>query len=435
METTGPWMIFSDAAGFWLVNHQGDDVGFMPVSMEYMTTAWKVAPHGGLVAMIQGEQITAKFLKLLSIPSYDIPLTIDLLDYKGTELTFNNEQDARDFVEDRYFAVGQPRWSSNGGKLAFVSSHMGPSPDVYVYDVISNEVTRLTSGPAHAVSIHWSPDDKYIYHAGVEKLWMGYSGSGYSGWTFYSAKADDSGVTTVYQSKVDHGLENILGWYSDHEVLMDSGFWFCGRFDLRKVDIETGKRVSIWPDQYDYIAYNPTGQTALVWVSPDAFSGEDCGPSKGSGLYLVSIPNGRREKLVEFDDAHLISGIEWDERASKFIVDINTIWAMVNMEGIIEMLDEQPIFSPDGKMTALLGHKGKTLRVLDRDGNAIEVEMARTVQHPTWGPDSLRLFFFAESDTKKKYQLYLAEWPDFRPVLITEEPFNRRVGTPTWVMP
>ena len=435
MEEPGPWLIFADAAGFWLISQNGDEIGFMPVSWEYMTTQWEVSSRGGLLAMVQGEQISAKFMKVLSLPTYTFPLTVDLLGFEGDELSFDSEQDTRDFIEDRYFAVGQPVWSSDGSKLAFVSSHLGPSPDVYVYDIPSNEVARLTSGPAHAVDLYWSPDDKYIYHAGAEKLWMGYSGSGYSGWTFYAAKADGSGVTTVYKSEVDQGHENIVGWYSDNEVLMDSGYWFCGKFDLRIVDIESGTRVSIWPDQYDQIAYNPVGKTALVWVSPEAFSGEDCGPTEESGLFLVSIPDGQREKLTGFDDNYLVLDMEWNEKVSRFILDLYTIWGMVRTAGDVEILDEKPVFSPDGVMTALLGYKGKSLHVLDQAGNTIEIETAGTVMHPTWSLDGTRLFFFAETETTGKYYLYLAQAPDFMPVLISEELFDRRIGAAEWVMP
>jgi hypothetical protein len=435
MQTAGPWMILTDSLGFWLVNQQGDEVGFMPEFWEYMMNQWAVAPHGELVAFVQGEQITTKLLKVLSIQDYTLLQTIDLLGYEGKELTFSNEQDANDFIEDRYFAVGQPVWSSDGSKLAFVGSQEGPSPDVYIYDVEANEVTRLTSGPAHAVDLNWSPDDKYIFHAGAEKLWIGYSGSGYSGWTFYSARADGSSVITVYQSEIDQGHENIVAWYSNNQVLMDSGYWFCGRFDLRLVDIESGERATIWPGQYDQIAYDPVSRTALLWVSPQAFDTDECGPAGEPGLYLVSIPNGQWEKVAGFDDSYLIFSIAWDQQASKFILDMDTVWALVSPEGKVEILEGQPITSPDGKSTALLGYKGESLSVLDRNGNSIEIEMAGAVQYPTWSLDSSRLFFFEESDTGKNYNLYMAQAPDFTPVLIVEETFGRYIGTPTWVVP
>jgi hypothetical protein len=436
METAGPWMVFTDSLGLWLVNQPGDEVGFMPEFWEYAMTQWAVAPRGGLVAYVQGEQFSTKILKVLSIQDYTLLQTIDLLGYEGKELTFKNEQDARDFADDRYFAVGQPVWSSDGSKLAFVGSQEGPSPDVYVYDVGANAVTRLTSGPAHAVDLHWSPDDKYIFHAGAEKLWVGYSGSGYSGWTFYSARADGSGVITVFTSDLEGPVDQfVVGWYSDTQVLIDSGFWFCGNFDLRLVDIESGERSTIWSGQYDQIAYDPVIKTALIWVSPQVFDTDECGPAGEPGLYLISVPDGRREKVAGFDDSSLVDAMTWDERASKFVLDMNRVWALVSPEGNVEVLDGQPITSPDGKSTALLGYKGESLRVLDGDGNSIEVETAGTVQYPTWSLDSLRLFFITESDDGQGDGLYMAQAPDFTPVLIVEESFGHYISAPTWAMP
>jgi hypothetical protein len=72
---------------------------------------------------------------------------------------------------------------------------------------------------------------------------------------------------------------------------------------------------------------------------------------------------------------------------------------------------------------------------LDEDRNSIEIEMAGTFQHPTWSLDGQRLFFFAKNESTQMYSLYMGDAPDFTPVLIAENVFERKIGIPTWVMP
>jgi dipeptidyl aminopeptidase/acylaminoacyl peptidase len=438
MQTTGPWLIFANDDGFWLVNHQGDEVVFLPEFQEYWVDEWAVSPQGGLVAFLLDESTSAMYLKVLSIQDYTLLQTIDLLSFEEEEPTFSYEEDALNIDYNKLAALGSPTWSSDGSKLAFVGSHEGPTPDVYVYDLQTNEVSRLTSGPTYAVSLNWSPDDKYIYHAGVTGMHEGSSGRGYSGWTFYAARADGSGIITVFKSGIEgRGDEDVIAWYSDNQVLMDSGYWFCGKFDLRLMDIESGKRVSIWPDQYDEIGYNPEDKTALVWVSPDAFSSEYCGPTQESGLFLVSIPDGKKKKVEGFKEEYIIDRIDWNEAVSKYILNMYTISGMLTNDGKLENISKRkPIISPDGTMTAWIGFRGESLRISDQDGTSIEIEVPEHVEHPSWSPDGLRLFFFMENESHDFYDLYMAEAPDFEPVLVAENVYEWSPdGTPTWVMP
>jgi len=435
METPGPWLMFPSYEGFWLVSKEGDRVRLMQTSINDYLERWEMAPQGGLVARVWHDynDRSLKFLEVISIQSYEHPLILNLLDYDGEGLNFASERDEEEFMVDRYYAVGELSWSSDGSKMAFVSSHQGPSPDVYVYDVLSREVTRLTDGPSHSVNLHWSPDDHYIFHAGVEKMWKEYSGSGYTGWTFYAAKADDSGVTAVFSSDVYQGHVYSIGWFSDHEVLMESGYWFCGSFDLKLVDINNGKQISIWPNQYYHSAYDPVEKVALIWVSPDAFISEECGTVGESGLYLVSIPDGHQEKVMDFEDLNSISSIEWNEEASKFVIDLRNLWAVVDNKGEVEYLEEEPIFSTDGKIKALLGNNGESLQVVDQEGNIFEVSTGNTILSPIWSPDGSRLFFFEESVTGES-SLFMVKAPGYERVLIIED-FPANSYDPRWVLP
>jgi Tol biopolymer transport system component len=437
MDGPGPWLVFHTYFGMWVVDPDGGEAGFMPLVEEDGIITVFPSPQSGLLAIIKSHPYELNVqVEVIFIKDFRLFLDLDLLDYDGEALSFDNEFEAETFEWDRIFAVGKPpMWSSEGDKLAFVGSHLGPSPDVYVYDVLTGEVKRLTSGPAHATNLYWSPDDEYIFHAGVKKMYIGASGGGDSGWTFYSAKADGSGVITVFEGMEDQGYENVVGWFSDRKVLMDSGYWHCGRFDFRMVDIESGARVSIWPDQYDHIAYDSIDKVALIWVMPEPVTGEDCGSKGESGLFLVSVPDGSREKVVGIEVVDIISSLKWSEESQNFIVDLYGSWALVNPEGEVELLDGKPVFSPDGEMTALLSADKKDLNVVDKSGRTIEVVADGDILYPTWSPDGASLFFFERSSGGDFYDLYKATGPDFEPVLILEEVLDRHSDAPVWLIP
>jgi Tol biopolymer transport system component len=59
---------------------------------------------------------------------------------------------------------GTPRWSPDGRELAFDAAPEGQT-DIYVVEVHSRAVRRLTAGPAHDAVPSWSRDGRYVYFA------------------------------------------------------------------------------------------------------------------------------------------------------------------------------------------------------------------------------------------------------------------------------
>jgi Tol biopolymer transport system component/DNA-binding SARP family transcriptional activator len=73
----------------------------------------------------------------------------------------------------RNATISEPRWSPDGGRLAFVAARQGGA-DVYVVDRAGG-LLRLTSDDAEDASPVWSPDGRHVYFAsrrsGAWRIW------------------------------------------------------------------------------------------------------------------------------------------------------------------------------------------------------------------------------------------------------------------------
>ena len=442
LESQGPWMMLESGAAFWFVSVSGDELGFFPVPPPFSYGTALPAPRGALLGLVlsdYGEKI--KVLQVYSLTENKVLYEQDLLDYTGGGLSFDNDQDARDFEADREAAVGQMAWSSDGAQLAFISSHAGPSPDLYVLDVNSWEVRRLTSGPSHAVGLNWSPDNADIFHAGVDKMYVGYSGAGYQGWVFYAAAADGSEVITTGEGMGDMGGETTVGWYSPQQALMVSDFWWCGMFDMRMVNIKTGEKSVIWKSQFDDFAYAPAAKKMLVWSSAGETQGKECGSKYGSGLYMLDLPSGDPEKLMDFPEETIVE-VTYSEAGNLFKVKsvlpkMPPEWMTVDMDGRVENYDGEPFFSPDGGSYALLDPSQTNLQVFLANGSAYVVVQGGEVLFPEWVPDGSGLFYFLrEIGADGRFDLYF--WtpsPESQANPVYSDFFGKYDAQPIWVFP
>ncbi len=62
-----------------------------------------------------------------------------------------------------HWCLGEPHWSPDGTRVAFVVDTGSGRHDVYLLDVRTGEVEPLTSTPHLEYAPHWSPDGEWIY--------------------------------------------------------------------------------------------------------------------------------------------------------------------------------------------------------------------------------------------------------------------------------
>jgi len=132
-------------------------------------------------------------------------------------------------------------WSPDGKYLAFAGQMDGFSSDLYVYEVGTKSIRRLSSGDQELQWINWSPDGKWIVHSGVYGVGAGMT------FDIYVASLDGSSVPHISTSVLYDGIED---WLNDHQYFENDGDNGPGEYGLRLVDIETGGITKIWDGSF-----------------------------------------------------------------------------------------------------------------------------------------------------------------------------------------
>ena len=148
-----------------------------------------------------------------------------------------------------------PAWSPDGSMLAFVSDRVGGS-QIWVAPVSNGMCTgppkQITSGDLNANAPSWSPDGKLIAFLGVREdkseIWV--------------MRSDG----TRPPQQVTKGADALrVRWDGPTGMLIVSGTWNKGEYELRKVSIADGRTTVFSPP----IRFGPETLGALFDVSKD----------------------------------------------------------------------------------------------------------------------------------------------------------------------
>ncbi|HEC22208.1 MAG TPA: hypothetical protein ENI95_04755, partial [Chloroflexi bacterium] len=290
----------------------------------------------------------------------------------------------------------------------------GPTSDLYVYSLVDGTITRLTDGPSQAIRPVWSPDGQYIVHAGVSTLG---TGAGYGMEGVWAARADDSGVLTLYDPTEGgrmSGDEVIVGWADPQTFIVYTWDPMCGGRELRTYNIPTGEITMLWEGYFDRIAVEPEGGTALLTVSTYI---AECTPGITPGAYLIP-PDGTPQQVTSGAPGLL----RWEPAVEGFVIDTPAGPRVVSLDGEVS-IPPAPAYplavSPDGRWWAWSsGDPGSAERMLwigtTEPGAELRQVFDEWVFYATWSPDGRSLFFFSDD------RLYVAHAPDYGPLLIGE---------------
>ncbi|MCD6285653.1 MAG: PD40 domain-containing protein [Anaerolineae bacterium] len=300
LSVSGPWALILNQEGIWAVNEDGsglthltqDVVPHRTVSVSGRWIAYVTDGEAGFALDSRG----GLTLKVLSLPEGTAHTVTEL---QIPNVTGDSSEDLQFSAEQVYRAVvfegGGLAWSPDGSTLAFVSGHDGISADLYVVSRDLREITRLTDGPSQAYQISWSPDSRYIFHTGASNFG---TGAGYMMVGVWVARADGTGVRSLYEPDPRTGAEVLVDWVAVDTALVHSWRPDCGGRNLITVNVASGEIQVVWPDYFNQVAYNP--DTGAILIDAQDIG---CNPEGASGLYLME-PGSTELQQVSDEEYH-----------------------------------------------------------------------------------------------------------------------------------
>ena len=133
--------------------------------------------------------------------------------------------------------IMQSAWSPDSRYLAFAGQMDGLSSDLYLYDTVANTIERLSSGPQEVQWVSWSPDGKWVLDGSAYAVGEGMQ------YNIYATSVD--GATIKQLSRGTPQVVTSTDWLDDHRYFDSNGANGPGSYDLKLVDVNTGKTAEI----------------------------------------------------------------------------------------------------------------------------------------------------------------------------------------------
>ena len=429
LSVDGPWLLLGGKDGLWAVNDDGSGMTHIvnrsdrgPSDRNYRV---EPSPGGGLAAVIEIESrngLAPPILHLLFVPG---GLLSQLAQLHPDEVT----QDGFPISIDRWAATGvwnEVAFSPDGLYLAFNAVIDGQSGDLYLFELETSALTRLTDGPTESVLPYWSPDGAYIVHGAAELLNYNASGSGYDYTGVWSAAADGSSIDLLFESDIN-GFERVVGWLDDATVLMDSDTPFnpfCSYHDLRAVNVRTGETETLLAGGYSARAFDSETGTLSFSILRDP----PCNDLFSSGIYVMDLAARTAPFQVVEDD---VFQIFWSPAGELFLAEAEFgVLAVARSGQFIDLVNPEgtlgrPLIAPGSRRLAW-NHEGVWIGTLQDNIDQLPTQIhPERVQKLTWSPNGEHLFLIEHE------MIYVAAAPDFVPILVG----SVSVGDPVWVLP
>ena len=420
LAANGPWGVVKTANGIWAFNADGENLRQM--TQDKIIGDLAISPSGGKVAYLadtnpDDPNLEKISLRLLSLPDGTIQTISDVMPSLASMVIPTPESASGSPTPDlgvvrgnTYSALSGGDWSPDGQGLAFVSGHDGLFTNVYVYDLRTGKITRMTDRPHYEYMVKWSPTGEYIFFAEVYNFGAGAGVSGGSAWVMRADRPESAPVWGIPASDITPGV-GIINWISPDTLLLEFTEQPCGIDQLSHVDVVTGKTQTLWQaaeggDCVEHIMLDP--------VSGEMLLNQPIINQPLTELHIVLFAsNGVKLKDVNTGDlrTYLLRG--------SYPVNLNLVGSAAAVSASLpETLI--PIQSPDGNLWAWLPWptwpltKGDGLWIGNAGQPPRQISSA-TVESFSWSPDGKTIFFYASGS------LYIARWPGFKPEVLDAE--------------
>jgi Tol biopolymer transport system component len=287
-------------------------------------------------------------------------------------------------------------WSPDGNTLAFAGQMDGLSSDLYIYDMISQTIKRLSSGPEEVQNIAWSPDSQWILS------WSSYAvGEGMT-YSLYATSLDGSVINTLPVSSCD-----TTKWLDNQTCFSSEDGNGVGLHNLRLLNIATGGIVTIWDGEFGSFAVSADHEWVALFSQYSMKylqTGND--PDFVPGLYLVNLKSLEQRRVDVPDPSHVYEAIQ-------SIDSVNYLFALIDAtEKSLYYLSVDGRLVPTGIRAETLSVApnqqymlavGDKFHIMKTDGTSVrEINLPASVigEFPVsiiWRPDLSGLFFINTS--------------------------------------
>lgn len=249
--------------------------------------------------------------------------------------------------------IGTIKWHPNGKELVFAAQIEGYSSDIYIYNVESKTLYRLTKEEENIHQINLSPDGKRILYT------TSLRGGGLYANINIRVAASES--ITVQNPPVDYsGI--FLGddrWVSNDKFIF-SLFGDGGPqgHHVQYLDISIHKKKIVWLYSTEDLLIDPRNQKLILSTIP--FGVDEWQPEPEQGTYIVNL-DGTHSKIS--DDVYRFFDKQ-DFANSYFGMDINHQIVNIDFDGTVIKLPRKgylvssPRTSPDGKYVLIIDDMG-----------------------------------------------------------------------------
>lgn len=167
-------------------------------------------------------------------------------------------------------------WSPDGRYLAFAAAIDGPSTDLYVYDLSTRALRRMSDSPAETVTPAWSPDSLRIVHGAARFDANGY----YTIDAVWTSTPVANAPTKLYVPNVPTAGEIIVGWRTPASYLVVSRTP-RGLCNVRQVNAQTRRVTFVYRG-----CTQPSGDARAIALAPN---GNRIAFSNGAGIATLDI--------------------------------------------------------------------------------------------------------------------------------------------------
>lgn len=180
-------------------------------------------------------------------------------------------------------------WSPDGRYLAFAGQMDGLSSDLYLYDSFSGALNRLSSGPEEVQWISWSPDGKWILDGSSYSVGEGMQ------YNIYSTSLDGTSINQL--SRGTPKVVTYRDWLDDQTYFDTNGGNGPGCYDLKLVNVDTGKTSEIWKGSYGPFAFVPYGHWIALFANTPTWPYPYNDSDFQTGIFLIDTTSLKQSRV------------------------------------------------------------------------------------------------------------------------------------------